>query len=201
MSSTHRLSIGNVESFNKVQGSTGTSRRMSIASRRSSVTNSTIGEHSRWRRQSRQMSTSFRFNMTQQSKMSSPAGSKPAKPIIKMENTYKLGPDHGEKFRPGQIEKIIKHTFEQNLKGMKYEPRTCGIFAQRLAEEIKEKVREQNFKRYKVVSQVLINSKNEQSCEVASRALWNTETDNFASYTYQNGSFIALGLVHASYYE
>ncbi|XP_033108988.1 tctex1 domain-containing protein 1-B-like [Anneissia japonica] len=210
MASTHRLSIGNVESFNKVNGNlnVGTgiskagSRRLSVVSRKSSISNSTLGDagHSRWRRPSRQMSISLnpRFSNPQ---LSSAAESRRTKSVIKLENTFKMEPDEGTKFRPESTEKIIKQTLEQHLAGMRYEPKTCSIFAQRIAEEIKCKVKDLHFPRYKLVAQVLVNSKNQQSCQVASRAVWNTETDNFAACTYQNDSLIALGMVHASYYE
>lgn len=55
--------------------------------------------------------------------------------------------------------------------------------------------------RYKVVVQVTLGELRRQTVRVASRCLWDTETDNYASYTWNNESIWCNALVFALYTE
>jgi hypothetical protein len=55
--------------------------------------------------------------------------------------------------------------------------------------------------RYKFVSHVMIGQNADQGINFASRSVWNTSTDNFASATYRNGSLFAIATVFAVYFE
>ncbi len=45
-----------------------------------------------------------------------------------------------------------------------------------------------NYPRYKVVVQVVLGQNKHQGVKIASRCLWDTETDNYASFSYTNVS-------------
>ena len=199
------LNEKNLEQFNKQDGSD-KSRRQSVVSRKSSISLSTIGDGGgtgRWRRLSRAYSNSLgnpNFRVATVRSSDTPAAA--SKPLVRFENTFKMNPDTGTKFSPGVVEKVAQQVLEANLTDKtRYEPRTCSIFTQRIAEEIKMRVKELKIPRYKIATQVFIGSVSGQCQQMVSRAVWNTDTDNFATCTYQNSSLYAVALIHCTYYE
>ena len=120
---------------------------------------------------------------------------------VKLENTFKLGPDDGKHFLPGKAETIIQDVFESRLSDVQYNTDTVKLLATDLAAVLKAKVKALETPRYKIVCNVIIIENKEQSMRVVSRCIWNPETDSYATYTYRSPSLIAIGYVHAVYYE
>merc|ERR1712146_731657 len=58
-----------------------------------------------------------------------------------------------------------------------------------LCNEIKQSVKELNIPRYKVIVQVVIGENSGQGIRVASKCLWDTSSDNWASFSYKNRRF------------
>lgn len=115
------------------------------------------------------------------------------------ENTYRLEPP--AKFRADKVKPIIESVLQKNLEGKKYDPIECSILAKALSDDLKGKVKELNFKRYKILAIVTIGQKNDQGVQVGSRFLWDPERDNYAVSTFHNKSLFAVGAVYAVYYE
>jgi len=90
---------------------------------------------------------------------------------------------------------------ESFLDGELYEARKCTQIAQNLTDVINGRMKELSLPRYKFVSHVMIGQNPGQSVSFASRSVWNTTTDNFASATYRNGSLFAVATVFAVYFE
>lgn len=132
---------------------------------------------------------------------SSMRSEKVAKPTVKYENTYRTEPDEGKSFAPTKVESMMKETLEKKLKTVKYTPDGCRIIATELTADLKSKVKAMDFPRYKIVCNVFITENKRQGLEIASRSVWNQDTDNFASYTYRNPSLIAVANVYGVYYE
>eukprot|EP00163_Fabomonas_tropica_P008216 TRINITY_DN1783_c0_g1_i1.p1 TRINITY_DN1783_c0_g1~~TRINITY_DN1783_c0_g1_i1.p1 ORF type:complete len:104 (-),score=7.30 TRINITY_DN1783_c0_g1_i1:290-601(-) len=57
------------------------------------------------------------------------------------------------------------------------------------------------YRRYKLVVQTVIGENNGQGVRTASRCLWDTENDNFASASFANTSIFAVAMVFGLYYE
>ena len=55
--------------------------------------------------------------------------------------------------------------------------------------------------RHKIVVQVTIGEVHGQGVRIASRCLWDTETDNHASSTFQNPYLYCVAMVFAVYFE
>ncbi|KAK3091084.1 hypothetical protein FSP39_017013 [Pinctada imbricata] len=115
------------------------------------------------------------------------------------ENTYRLEPP--AKFRADKVQPIIRDVLERNLEGRKYDPIECSLLSKSLAEEIKQKVKELDFKRYKIVAVVMIGQKADQGVQIGSRYLWDADRDNFADASYHNRHIFCVGSVYAMYYE
>ena len=58
-----------------------------------------------------------------------------------------------------------------------------------------------NIPRYKVVVQVTLGQMKDQGVRVASRCLWDTSTDNYASTRYQNQSLWCCAMIFGLYCE
>ena len=122
-------------------------------------------------------------------------------PPVKYENTYQLEPDAHSKFSPARVEAILKDVLESRLKNISYDPEQCRRVATDLVSVIKSRTKTCGFRRYKLVCNVLIMENKGQGTHVASRGLFNTDTDSFAAYTYRNATLIAVAHVYGLYFE
>lgn len=119
----------------------------------------------------------------------------------KCENTYRLEPAEGKHFSPQKVEVVMKNVIENHPGLDQYNHIRSKLLVRDLSEKINEKVKELDFPRYKLVCNVIIMEKKDQGVNVASRCIWNQQTDNFASYTYKNGAAIVVAYVHGVYLE
>ncbi|XP_050408945.2 dynein light chain Tctex-type 5-B [Patella vulgata] len=124
-----------------------------------------------------------------------------SRPIIKQENTYRLEPNEDEKFQPEKVTNMLKDILESRLHDMTYNAAICKKLSVDLSAFIKSKVKSLDFPRYKYVCTVTIMEKLGQGMQNASRCVWNTDVDRFATYTYTNSSLVAVAHVHAVYFE
>ncbi|KAM6305446.1 dynein light chain Tctex-type 4 [Aegotheles albertisi] len=124
-------------------------------------------------------------------------------PILKtrLENTYRMGPDEGCKFNAGRVQRVLEGVLASTLGTSVYSPQGSAPLAQSLAELLRSRAKEVVPPRYKLVCQVLLGQQGQQSLLMASRALWDPETDSFASATFSNTSLFAVATVHGVYFE
>ncbi|KAL8603554.1 hypothetical protein ACOMHN_052783 [Nucella lapillus] len=133
---------------------------------------------------------------TMSSLMSSAAG---LPPVVNMEPTYRMEPQR--KFRPTQVEKMLKAVMDEKMSKFHYSARICANMCKVLGDDIKDKVKQMNFDRYKIVSNVVIGQKKEQAVMMCSRCAWDDKLDNFASYTFQNEHIFCTATVFGIYME
>ena len=57
------------------------------------------------------------------------------------------------------------------------------------------------FPRYKIIVQAVVGQQKQQGVRVVSRCLWDTDTDNCSSYTYNSDSLWATVMVFGLYVE
>ena len=107
----------------------------------------------------------------------------------------------GYKFMRGPVQKILTDTIKERLEGTQYDPLKSAQIAKELADTVKERVKNLGYERYKLVVQVTVGEKTGQALRLASRCLWDTATDNFASDFYENSSVFCVGMVFGLYYE
>ncbi|NXT90163.1 TC1D4 protein, partial [Anhinga rufa] len=124
-------------------------------------------------------------------------------PILKtrLENTYRMQPDEGCKFDAGRVQRVLEGALAGALGTTVYSPQGSAPLAQSLAELLRSRAKEVVPPRYKLVCHVLLGQRGQQSLLVASRALWDPESDSFASATFSNASLFAVATVHGVYFE
>uniref|UniRef100_A0A7S0SJJ9 Tctex1 domain-containing protein 2 n=1 Tax=Mantoniella antarctica TaxID=81844 RepID=A0A7S0SJJ9_9CHLO len=123
---------------------------------------------------------------------------------VVFENSYLQKPEeYGEGFRfmRGPVQKVLSETIKERLEGTTYDPLKSAQIAKELADMIKERTKNLGYDRYKLVVQVTVGEKTGQGIRMASRCLWDTATDNFASDFYENASVFCVAMVFGLYYE
>jgi hypothetical protein len=105
------------------------------------------------------------------------------------------------RFRANEVIKAVKALLDERLKGKKYDSNESAQLSKELCTEIKEKVKEIGAPRHKLVVQVTIGEVQGQGVRIASRCLWDVETDNHASAYYTNPYLYCVAMVFACYYE
>ncbi|XP_041360099.1 dynein light chain Tctex-type 5-like [Gigantopelta aegis] len=121
---------------------------------------------------------------------------------MKMQNTYRMTPDEDEKFNASKAERVMSGVLESYLDGEKYDKLLCVNLTKNLSEVIKDRMKEMGFSmRYKYVCTVTLGENLNQGLAQASRSIWNTNTDNFASASYSKGNLFAVATIYATYFE
>lgn len=121
------------------------------------------------------------------------------KPRVVLENTYQLEPN--QKFESYKVKKIIEEVFESQLKTESYDRNASKQLCATLSEMIKNKVKELNVPRYRIVCIVSIGQLRDQGFRMGSQCVWDPKYDTFASSSYKNNSLFAVGTVFAVYLE
>ena len=115
--------------------------------------------------------------------------------------TYRMSPDEDRRFVAMKVEYVIKDVLESRLKNARYDPDKCSGLTKELCATIKEKTKQLQFDRYKLIAQVILGQDTDQSVQMASRCLWNSATDNFAAATFRNSSIYAVAVVYGVYLD
>jgi len=115
--------------------------------------------------------------------------------------TYQLKPEEGCKFIPAWGQKIAKEVVEKELKDKEYDEDDSKEWAITICDKIKKGVMDLKMPRYKIIVQVNIGQMKDQGVRVASRCLWDTATDNYASSSYQNETLWCSAMIFAIYAE
>ena len=116
-------------------------------------------------------------------------------------NTFRLEPERNAVFTSIKVKPTLESILTANLTDYKYTPETSGELCRKLADECKQRIKSLGFNRYKLVTQCLMFSNNNQSVRFASRYLWNEKLDNFVSSTFAGPNFTAALMVGAVYFE
>ena len=122
-------------------------------------------------------------------------------PGHKVENTYSLGPNDNQKFNSAKVQKLVRDILNSSFENVKYEPNKCKDQVQLISDEIKTRIKSIVYKRYKIVVSLTIGQNTGNSIIIASRSLWNTETDNECTITYKNSTLYAIASIFATYFD
>ena len=120
------------------------------------------------------------------------------KPRRIYQNTYKIEPD--QRFEVCAVKSIIQQTLS-TLGDLTYDSHRCREHCKTLSNLIEKRVKQLNYKRYKIVCCVTIGELRGQGLHLASRCIWDSEKDNYATASYENSSLLAVGTVYGVYMD
>jgi hypothetical protein len=123
---------------------------------------------------------------------------------IVYENTYITDPaGYGPtaRFRSGEARAVLRAVLRERVEKQQYDPVKAAHITKHIAEDLREKIKALGCERYKLVIQVTLGQKTGQAMRIASRCLWDTNTDGFASESYENESLYCVCQVFALYFE
>eukprot|EP00904_Undaria_pinnatifida_P013628 jgi/Undpi1/9396/HiC_scaffold_27.g11853.m1 len=115
--------------------------------------------------------------------------------------SYITKPGENEKFYPSEVKAIAQKAVQAELQDKQYEGEEAKEWSLNIADTIREGVKTLNVPRYKIVVQVTIGEMKDQGVRVASRCLWDTATDNYASVNFKNQSLWCSAMVFGVYTE
>ncbi|KAL3899688.1 MAG: hypothetical protein SGCHY_001862 [Lobulomycetales sp.] len=113
-----------------------------------------------------------------------PADEPRGPPAIIYENTYKTKPD--VKFSSQAVKRLVDQLLEDRLKGVQYDPVATPELAKTIANEILQDIKKLGIERYKYVVDVTLGEYKGQGVRIASRCVWDTSTDSYASSSFRN---------------
>lgn len=120
-------------------------------------------------------------------------------PELAVENTFKMAPDR--KFPEGDVRSILEEILTDVLAETKYDAEHCRQLSKTISDSVKNRVKELNIPRYKIICLVHIGQMGSQAMRIGSRCLWDTDFDTFASFVFKNGSLFAAATVYGVYFE
>ena len=115
----------------------------------------------------------------------------------KPQNSYELSPP--KPFKVSEVREIMKSAM-QEINDEKNKRETDKDLCKSLADEIKLRVKNCGFSRYKIICIVsLLRGCNRQNIIISSRCLWNTDYDNFVQEISKSKHCTVIATVYALY--
>ena len=129
-------------------------------------------------------------------------------------NVHSIGPlDHGP-FHTSRAEKLMRAVLEEKMKGCDardeqgrlswaYEMDECADIATDISQACHDQVKPMmgETPRYKLIFQAAVGENHGQCVRMASRCLWDKDTDNSATATWTNGKTYAVATCFALFVE
>ncbi|XP_053972971.1 dynein light chain Tctex-type protein 2B-like isoform X2 [Hylaeus volcanicus] len=120
--------------------------------------------------------------------------------IPKYQNTYRL--ESFDSFNAEAVDKIVLQVMEDKLSTVtSYQPSEMGKLCKEIGAELQKAIGKKDYDRYKIVAQVTIAQRLDQSVHAAFQCLWDVERDNYSYYVYENNHIYAWCCVFGIYYE
>jgi len=113
---------------------------------------------------------------------------------------FKIRPDLSEKFRPGVVQAVIERTLKEFLEGRPYSAEDSPQWTKSITNAIHAKVRGLDYKRYKIVTFVVLGEYRGGGISVSNRCLWDADSDCKATYKFINDSLFCVGSVYGFYF-
>ncbi|KAI5101204.1 tctex1 domain-containing protein 2 [Silurus meridionalis] len=115
-------------------------------------------------------------------------------------NTFLIRPKYEHKFRVPVVKDCIKEILREHLSGVQYNPEEIPSLTQTLTEAIKDRIKDLDLDRYKLVVHVMIGEQRGQGVTMMSRCFWDSDTDSCAKEVYMNESMVCVAAVFGVYY-
>lgn len=107
-----------------------------------------------------------------------------------------------QKFSKSEVERCIESVCSDMVgERRRYHFEEAPLLIKELCNEIQQRVLRLGYARYKLVTHAVIVEAGQQGLRVASRCLWDPETDNYATFSYSNETMHVSIVVFGLYWE
>eukprot|EP00760_Papus_ankaliazontas_P039979 PhM_4_TR9825/c3_g1_i1/m.73403 len=110
-------------------------------------------------------------------------------------------PPKGQKFMKREVEKVAESIARAEIGDKHYLPEEVMTWTKNICQDVQQRVSEMGYERYKTVVQVTITESAGQGIRVASRCLWDPDTDNYAEVVISTEYLHCVVLVFGLYWE
>lgn len=114
-------------------------------------------------------------------------------------SAYQIKPSLEEKFKEMPVKEIIRTVLADTLLGKNYESENVKKWTITIANEVNEKVKELQLKRYKHIVQVLLGEMRGAGVKSGVRCIWDSDTDSYTSDIFMNDTIFCVTTVFAIY--
>ncbi|KAG5343878.1 TC1D1 protein, partial [Acromyrmex heyeri] len=120
--------------------------------------------------------------------------------IPRYQNTYRL--ESYKAFHAVAVDQIIRDVMEIKLSTItSYQPDQTSKLCLEIASDVLKAVYKKDYDRYKIVTQVYIIQRFQQSMNTAFQCLWDVERDNYSYHVFENNHIYAWCCVFGIYYD
>lgn len=112
---------------------------------------------------------------------------------------FALEPAYANKFKSSRAKDIINSVLVARLSGQSYHADNTSSWAREIADDIKNKLKDESWTRYKFVVQVFIAEQRGEGVRLACRGFWDQNTDNYAHDTFSNESLFCVATAFGVY--
>ncbi|CAF3488316.1 unnamed protein product [Adineta steineri] len=102
---------------------------------------------------------------------------------IRYENTYRMEPNNEHKLDLVQIRRVATSIIEAAILNYEYNPEQATKFIELLAEQIRSRMKQLHFPRYKIITQASIGQNKGQDLRMVSKCIWNSKWDRHITIT------------------
>ncbi|XP_065088082.1 dynein light chain Tctex-type 5-like [Ochlerotatus camptorhynchus] len=121
-------------------------------------------------------------------------------PLLKFQPSYRL--QSTNPFNREACEVILREALDKALQGVEYSSYFAPSLCQQICEDVKAKVKELNFDRYKIVVTVTMGERYMQGLKSIAQFLWDPEKDSYVSCIYDSSpSLFAVATIYAIYFD
>nr|CAH7766375.1 unnamed protein product [Callosobruchus chinensis] len=118
---------------------------------------------------------------------------------VEARNSYQIKPSLDEKFKETPVKSIINNVVSNVLSGKTYEADTVKKWTVQIANEVNNKVKDLEMKRYKHIVNVVIGEMKGAGVKSGFRCIWDSDVDSFTSDVFMNDTIFCVTTVFAVY--
>lgn len=115
-------------------------------------------------------------------------------------NTYIIRPNFQHKFRPIIVKECLHNVLNDHLTGKTYDAQETTDLTKTIADDIKLKLKDLGYDRYKFIVQVVIGEQRGEGVKMGCRCFWDSDTDSYAEDIFMNDSLFCVAAAFGCFF-
>ena len=113
------------------------------------------------------------------------------------QQSFQIRPHLADKFRPQAVKEMAQNILSEQLTGKIYANEDVAELTKAIAGLVNEGVTAMDFKRYKLVVQVVLGEQRGAGVKMGARCMWDSDADSYTSAEYENDTLFCVVAVFA----